>query len=473
MFKKLFFLIIPFLSVTLNASDLKLSNPILFVEDNTHYAVFNLEWNNAWHSNKNHDGVWLFFKSLPREGQRVYKHINVSNQEHSVISNFKEDNLLLGFKTPKDGVGLFVYPKSNFRGNVHVSIKIVLDSRSFEGINTRNSALKVYGIEMVNIPEGKFKVGSPDKTAISFGGLYKPDKNGGLQNLIAINSEEQKLKVSINGDIYYQAPEGYEGDQTGTIPSSFPKGVNSFYIMKYEPTEGQYIDFLNSLTPNQKTNRLIFKVENYYNQGGAIIEKNGEFSTPFPNKPCQFMSWDDAMAYADWAGLRPMTEFEYVKAARGTVTPIRSDFPWGTDSKDIIQRRHNNNWELTMINGWDESNLEDTTKAYFGASYYWVMDLSGSMWERVITIGHPNGRKFVGLHGDGILSDNGNATTQNWPTGQENSGGIGFRGGGFYGYDREYHNYNPYSPIAFRPYGGWHGGMRSIAYGTRFVRTLD
>jgi len=37
----------------------------------------------------------------------------------------------------------------------------------------------------------------------------------------------------------------------------------------------------------------------------------------------------------------------------------------------------------------DESLLTDSTRDVIGASYYWVMDLAGSVWERVITFGHP------------------------------------------------------------------------------------
>ena len=124
-----------------------------------------------------------------------------------------------------------------------------------------------------------------------------------------------------------------------------------------------------------------------------------------------------------------------------------------------------------MINDWDEGNLSDTTLEYFGSSYYWVMDLSGSLWERVVSIGHPNGRAFIGSHGDGILSEDGKATNPDWPPADENSGGVGYRGGGFYGYERFYHEYNPFSPIAYRPYGGWHGVNRNKAYGIRFVRS--
>ncbi|HMQ62939.1 MAG TPA: hypothetical protein PKE06_19815 [Flavilitoribacter sp.] len=44
-------------------------------------------------------------------------------------------------------------------------------------------------------------------------------------------------------------------------------------------------------------------------------------------------------------------------------------------------------------------------------------------------------------------------------------------GGGFYSYDRAYSEFNPHSPIAYRRFGAWAGGNRSMAYGSRFVRT--
>lgn len=87
---------------------------------------------------------------------------------------------------------------------------------------------------------------------------------------------------------------------------------------------------------------------------------------------------------------------------------------------------------LSCLNGWSEEQLSDDTKAYFGASYYWVMDLAGSTWERVITIGHPKGRSFVGSHGAGRITYYGFATNEDWPQGITETGGFGFRGGGYY-----------------------------------------
>ncbi|RLB68274.1 MAG: hypothetical protein DRH04_06960, partial [Deltaproteobacteria bacterium] len=67
-----------------------------------------------------------------------------------------------------------------------------------------------------------------------------------------------------------------------------------------------------------------------------------------------------------------------------------------------------------------------------------VMELSGNLWERCVTIGNVSGRAFLGTHGDGILEAasgyEGNATNADWPgyvngQGVSGAGGSGFRGG--------------------------------------------
>lgn len=460
-------IILAIIFVVAKASDLEISRPILYMEKGSAYTVFNMSWDNAW----NNDGVWLFFKSLLNEGG--YQHIQVLAEGHSVVSVFSDDDFTLDFEIPKDGVGFFLFPNIIFRGKIEVTLKVMLSPKSFENIDTRNSSFMAYGIEMVKIPGGSFELGDPDTSSLEYGSFYRPNAEGNFAGLVTIKSEDQELEVSTTGDLYYHKSEGYEGDQKGLIPSTFPKGVSPFYIMKYEPTEGQYAVFLNSLSQDQIGNRLIFNEENYYVQGGSISKNEGRYSSSYPKKPCKFMSWDDASAYADWAGLRPMTEFEFTKATRGSSKPVAGEFPWGSNNKEKMQRFPDLTGMMVMLNGWEESHLTDSTREYFGASYYWVMDMSESMWERLITVGHPKGRNFEGPQGDGILSSNGNATNENWPNGAVESGGIGFRGGGFYGYEREYHEYNPFSPISYRPYGSWQGGMRANSYGARFVRNSN
>ena len=67
------------------------------------------------------------------------------------------------------------------------------------------------------------------------------------------------------------------------------------------------------------------------------------------------------------------------------------------------------------------------TRVGVGASYYGIMELSGNVWERPVTVGNPTGRLFNGVNGDGVLDATGNANTANWPN--TTATGAGFRGG--------------------------------------------
>jgi formylglycine-generating enzyme required for sulfatase activity len=429
-------LVVVFLSGTVLATDLDISKPVFYLEGDKAYAVFNLSWDNSWHNERNNDAVWLFAKLVWPTGGA--KHIKVLNSEHQALNLNKSNGIEIKFESSENRVGIFVYPGEEHHGNVHITVRLALDPVEFEGVNTRNSALQIYGIEMVRIPEGSFFIGDTSPEAAEYGAFFNPksDKNP----LIQVESESQTIKIGPKDDLFYHANDDYKGDQKGELNASYPKGVNAFYMMKYELTDGQYALFLNNLIADQRQNRDVTSRENYT---GSISANNGVYETELPAIPASYISWGDAMAYADWAGLRPMTELEFTKACRGPNPPSVLDFPWGNDNKLLVQRMPNDQGVLTMRNGWDESLLEDANKEYFGASWYWVLDLAGSKWERLVTVGHPR------------------------------AGGVGYRGGGFYGYDREYHTYNPFSPVSMRPYGGWHGTMPQFAYGTRFVITAN
>ena len=58
------------------------------------------------------------------------------------------------------------------------------------------------------------------------------------------------------------------------------------------------------------------------------------------------MNWQDLTSYLDWSGLRPMTEFEYEKACRGTLNPVAYEYPWGNNSSLNMVYGANNNTNL-------------------------------------------------------------------------------------------------------------------------------
>ncbi|MCR9251392.1 MAG: formylglycine-generating enzyme family protein [bacterium] len=457
------FLIVPFFarSTDVNIGEIEFSN-------DSSSILIPVSWKNAWNNNRNHDAVWFFMK-LDGKGREA-SHWKISNSAIKLV----ESNTQLSIKASSDNLGVYISAASDYRGDISCSLQIDIDKEELRYSPKSINEVWAFGIEMVYVPEGQFVLGEPGNAVLDFGGLFKSDEKGEPAGLISITSEGQVIEIAPKKDaLYYKTKRGYEGDQQGTIPASFPNGYSPFYIMKYEPTQGQYVDFLNTLTEQQSHHRANFAGKTYYDRRGSISIKNNVYVAELPNRPCNYMSWDDAMAYADWAGLRPMTELEFVKAARGPETPITNQFPWGTDSYENMQRNMQQNGNVEMEDGSDESELSDDTREKYGASYYWVMDLAGSMWERVITIGHEKGRSFKGVHGDGNLNNYGFADVDDWPSGVKSKGGFGFRGGGYYVYPMNFTEFNPYSPIAYRRYGGWAGGNRKEAYGARFVRSAD
>lgn len=441
------------------------------------WARITLQWDNAWNiSGKNHDAAWLFFK-LQLPGGAGQRHLKVLAEGHETALNLQSGAPNPAFKVSADRTGLFVYPASVYRGKVVWSIRIALDPEFTQDRQLQrqlgDSKMQAYALEMVQIPDGPYTLGDPDTTALQFGAFFRTDGAGQPEGLVNIQSESQVVQVGKEkGRLCYRNPyPEYEGDLQGPVPAEFPKGVKGFYVMKYELSQGQYADFLNMLSDEQSYNRANFGGRDYYNLRGTIRLENGRYTADRPDRPCNFISWEDACAYADWAGLRPMTELEFEKAARGPGEPRPHEFPWGTGSKNKLSRFIDENGDLVWVDGLDESQLTDQNRDIFGASYYWVFDLSGGgVWERCITIGSPAGRAFKGAHGDGNLSWYGFADTADWPKGNPDGEGWGFRGGGFYSPARQYGEFNPHSPIAYRRFGAWAGGNRSMAYGSRFVR---
>lgn len=458
------------MAVNARASDLQISNEMFFVEgprnNRTVYAVLNVSWKNAWSNDRNHDAVWLFGKFLM--GENGYRHAPLQQTGHEVIY-IAPAGLQVRFDVASDGTGLFIVPSSAWRGDVSLKIKIAIDAASISNFNTGNADFKAFGLEMVQIPTGAFYAGEADSSkARQYQAFYLPGENGRFGGPVSIQSEDE---LTVGKDIAYQPREViYQGDGKGIIPREFPKGYQGFYIMKYEIKQGEYATFLNTLSDEQTRLRSNFGGRDYYALRGTIVFDGEKYVAGSPDRPCNFLSWDDAMAFADWCALRPMTELEFEKACRGNRKPVAAEFPWGTTNKLQVERRVNAAGDLVHLGGKTESELSLKTAVEFGASHYWVMDLAGSLWERCITVGDSLGRAFHGTHGDGNISYFGFATNTDWPRGVAEEGGFGFRGGGFYHPNRDYHEFNPFSPVSYRPYGAWSGGNRTEAYGSRLVR---
>ena len=110
-------------------------------------------------------------------------------------------------------------------------------------------------------------------------------------------------------------------------------------------------------------------------------DKTGWDDPTLQQHPIVFVFWNDAKAYADWAGAKLPTEAQWEYAARG---PQGRNFPWGnTASKDYLW----NGWDATKRNNW-ESPVYDVKSTWpvgsFHASASWCgaqdMAINVSQW---------------------------------------------------------------------------------------------
>lgn len=464
----------------------------LFIQEvkaiNNRTLSFRIGWDASWRENEEYDAAWIFIKK--REGGAVWKHANILPQSAKSITNRCSDQAAAKLTVAPDGRGLMAQRASNGQGNNDWTISIELA----EEVDPTNTEFQVLGLEMVHIAKGPFDLGTlkgetdreEELTPGAGGAPYNPfftfsqqakDDYGGIYK---VTSEHPITIGKENGNLFWQdakirGANTFSGRPEGTLLASFPKGFQGFYQMKYELSQQAYCDFLNTLTPKQQVARDItttreFKrpIADYRN---AIVKKNGGFTTNRPHRPCNFISWLDGQAYADWAGLRHMTELEFEKSCRGPRPAIYREYVWGVNE---IKEPGNMRFSATIRqNGrlaQRESGTETTDgnvhasmfsyanfidvctpagnfydpkcdgcrsfqggdggrgplrngifaataagdRTAAGGTYYGAMEMGGNLQEPVVTVGHPSGRKFAGTHGDGQLTVDGFSDNPDW-----------------------------------------------------------
>ncbi len=280
---------------------------------------------------------------------------------------------------------------------------------------------------------------------------------------VAVDSEDA-LTLCLNGENSFVS-----------LDASYPKGYAGFYVMKYETSQEQYVEFLNSLTLEQQKARVAnnnfsmmkkgdyvfgeLKIPNCRN-GIAFVEQKPDAPVVFGNNlnpgndffstddgqtlACNYMSVEDMIAYCSWSGLRPMSELEYEKACRRFYPqlPDKGEYAWNTNNgvnrlsglyelsyqgdqreQAVSYMKNVNSGTTNSINGPVRCGLfatSATNQTQAGATYWGVMEMSGNLKELCANVNYTtlNG----GSCGTGVYNAN------LW---DKTANKYGVRGGGF------------------------------------------
>lgn len=280
---------------------------------------------------------------------------------------------------------------------------------AIDGVTGSNARVKVFAISMVKVPTGSF--------VYNAGGLGAATYNN-------FGGGSQANVTSVN-------------DVPAGAPAGWPNGYNSFYVMRYELTQGLYADFLN--TVHSSTAAVLYAYDSdsghrmSYMPGNAYGWRYGA-EDRFAAK--NYLSTSDLWSFLSWSALRPMTEMEFEKAARD-ISPDSREYPWG-DTEPTAATYNPRNEGGTHIRDFmnfypgTPAKVLDSgrymsgdvyrTPAQTGASPYGIADLAGNVYEHMLNCSYLS------------VPDNGTGTTA-WPAGwpAADSGQKGLRGGMFTG----------------------------------------
>ena len=409
---------------------------------------FDLSWDNSWNNAINRDAAWVFFKFKDNDG--TWRHLNLTNANNSITGGYT-------IQVPTDLTGAFIYRNSG-SGTVTltgVQVGVTNLPGSFD--------IKGFAIEMVRLPmDVPYYLGDGGS-----GSSYQTSTSATTPYLVNTNTITMGSTAGLLNDVI----------GNGTLATGFPIGYNTggaslnLYMMKHEISQAAYRDFLNTLTYTQQASRTAvapnFGVNQMVFQGGInTVRRNGikivtngvSTTTPavygcdFNNNSiynetgdgewiaCNYLTYMDVAAFLDWAAMRPMTELEFEKSCRGSLTPINGENAAGTtavvagpawtvnnsgatnETVSYTGSVYNANITWNAVSPGSNSPLRVgihatayATRISAGAGYYGCLDLSGNVSDIAVTTGSVAGRSFTGISGDGTLNAAGDADEDFWP----------------------------------------------------------
>ncbi len=483
------------LSASAFASNVQVSNIYQNnIDAGNHRISFDLQWDDSWRKDSeepnNYDGIWIFIKyrdclekATGTPGNYNHCWISTTSSDHTINAatvdgapvTMEVEVGLTNISGTDRGMGIFIYQPAGDRvGSVVIDSLSILwksgDHSPAENTLVNTYDIQVVAIEMVNIPTGAYYLGD----GISAYHFRDPSNSN---KPIYVNSNSMDFLAAAGG-LYNLTP----GSGTPNISNSFPNGYDSYWVMKYEISQEQYLQFLNTLSRSNQNYRIATNitpatsnVSNVYVMSNnasrqyrnaivcePIIPVGGEpidFKMDYNGNrvydesgdgasiACNYLSAHDVTAYLDWAALRPLTELEYEKMCRG---PFIGSFgytyqkAWGTaDITEVTgisnagtgtEAPSNSGDGICVYN--DNASIGGPMRCGFaadastpdryscGASYYGIFELTGNVREPYMGFwdNTTSDDNFGGESGDGLLNEVGDANQATWPQGADGSG---------------------------------------------------
>jgi len=187
---------------------------------------------------------------------------------------------------------------------------------------------------------------------------------------------------SVDGMTMVYVPAGAftMGSNASQFPDEKPAHqvvLDSFWIDKTEVTNAMFLQFVNAtgyVTELEKQNiSWLYDGSNWYSVAGAGWRNPFGMNSTIDDRmdhPVIQVTWNDAVAYCNWAGRRLPTEAEWEKAARGT---DGNDYPWGNAAPSSDLANYGNHVGDTVPVGSYPGN----------ASPYGALDMAGNVYEWV------------------------------------------------------------------------------------------
>ncbi len=384
---------------------------------------FDISWDNSWRDDINYDAAWIFMKFKDASG--VWQHAQL-NQTGFVNGTGTANTV----QVTNDKVGSWLYRSGLGSGTFNSTAMQLQWNYGLAGLtNVTGLEVRVFAVEMVYVPEGEFNMAT-DCYVKSSGYSSQQFSTAPGANFIVINnrlSPNLSFSGPLGGNtIRIKGDVGIDSNADGIIDSpNSVTGYHAFYANKYELTEAQYADYLNTLTNTQVSNIGI--------AGSSITNSGGQYFSSNPNRACGNSTNYRLLSFADWSGFRPISFYEFNKISYGPLQPVLATagsgrgFPaWGgginqastypiTGAGNEPAPAGNcaapgNSIFLYRVGLFGATSVP--TRQSTGSGYYGSMDLTGNASEPVMAVSAIEFSRLI--HGDGILSNNGSTDQVNW-----------------------------------------------------------